>query len=126
MKTRWKAIKRALEAEKVDSSPRSPAEFWADFKARAELRPQEAAGAGTLRGHRGVLTWAAAAACTILVGIGVVWFGLIGTAGAVMATEVTELEVQAPHAAVIIMNDQPDDGTIVWIVGMEGDPGDGV
>lgn len=126
MKMSWKQIEKALKAER-EETPLPPAtEFWADFKARAKLCSQDTVEPRTVRQRRGVLAWASAAACTVLVGIGVVWCWLIGSTSVVMATEVTALEVDAVHSAVIIMNDKPEDGTIVWIVDMEDGEGGGV
>jgi hypothetical protein len=92
--------------------------FWEDFRARARLRPRAAPAraAAAAAAWRWPLAATAAAAAALLVAAYVAW----PEAPASPEVSVKSLEVVASHSAVLIMEDEPSRGTIVWVVGMDG------
>ena len=122
----WNDIKGGISTRQPPGQMLDKDEFWSDFKARAKLRSQET----PARNSRPlVLSWAVATACAVLLVAGIVKFQLTRSGDTVQhGSSVTSLDVMVPHSAVLIMNDEPDQGTIVWIVDMEmnGKNGDNV
>lgn len=117
-----KALKwRAVEAElaKRPAATQRPArgrdEFWSDFAARARLVRQEEPAAAMPAFPR--LRWAYAAAVAVLVVGLAVWFPF-RKAEPVAANPIRSFEVIAPHTGVIIMEDEQDRGTILWVTGL--------
>ena len=99
--------------------------FWSDFKGRVRMHPQHEPAAAAPRGV--IVRWAAAAACTVLLLTGVIVYQL-RNGGAVQpagGNVISWLDVQVPHAAVIMMNNDPEEGTVVWIVDPDVDSPEG-
>ena len=106
----------AKQVPDVEMTPSD--EFWPDFKARAKMRTQEAPDEN--RSRPAFLPWATAAACTVILLVSSIVLLLnVEKTTELKNTSVTSLDVMAPHSAVIIMNDDQGDGTVVWIVDME-------
>ncbi len=111
-------IERAIKEQPATKPMPEAAEFWSDFRARARLHPQQEYTRVHPRGW--FLGWSAATACAILL-LGVF---LIGLPTSSVGSEGKAFDVMVDHSAVIIMNDEPEQGTILWIVDMEiGDTG---
>jgi len=136
---------KKLSTEQIRTGLRKPGaapvpgadEFWSDFKARARLRNQEQPVEAPVMSISG--GWAMAlAACAVLTlaGYGLVLFlgGSEPRAPEIQAAEsrapeiqdrelssVKSLDVEVAHSAVLVMNDELDQGTIVWIVDMQTD-----
>lgn len=114
----WKKVESGLEQLEAPKPPTPAAEFWADFKARARMAPQQSAEPAV---HPALaMRWALAAAC-VLVLAGVTVGGFFMRPGPVGGTAIESLEVVASHTAVLIMNDESKPGTILWVVDMDDD-----
>ena len=118
---RWKNVRRALGVRQEPGMP-EPHTFWEDFRARARLRVQERPSIGRL--PRGMLVWRwAAVACSALVIAAIGYTFMPSTASALSSFD--EVEVIAPHGAVLILDDQDTQSTMLWIVDMStGDEGE--
>lgn len=118
-KSSWMQIEAGLRSRKAPPPLNDAESFKQDFKARATLMrqdPVEAHGAGWFP----VMSWryiAATAAVMLIVGV-VLW-----PSESPMVTQVKSLQVFAPHSGVIIMTDEDDLGTVVWVTDLES--GDG-
>ena len=95
-------------------------EFWTDFKARARLHVQDRPDPRPESSP--FLKWGLATACAAALVMLVVLRGLPGLSG--RGSHIKSLEVVASHSAVLIMEDQPTDSTILWIVDMSLENGD--
>ncbi|MBN1672753.1 MAG: hypothetical protein JXR37_17045 [Kiritimatiellae bacterium] len=118
----WREIKAGLKSQRLPGRMSEPVSFWADFRARARLRVQETplpAGAAPR-----ALRWALAAA-GVLILAGWLGFQWLPSASAEHAplNEIKSLEVLASHSAVLIMNDEPSQSTILWVVDMQSENG---
>ena len=110
-----KEVKEGLAALPPDASLRPADEFWSDFKARAHLRRQDVP--QPERSRLG-LAWAIPAACAaallLAAGLHVFSSGSAGAGGVIKS-----IEVIASHSAVLIMEDDVMESTVLWIVDME-------
>jgi hypothetical protein len=77
---------------------------------------QEEAVAAARSSPRVRWAWAAAAAA-VVIGLAV-WFPFRSPAS-MAANPIRSFEVIAPHTGVIIMQDQQDRGTILWVTGLD-------
>ena len=115
----WKEIERGL-SEQPAGTVKPAGEFWPDFEARARLvgqhEPRRIA-------RPALFSIAAASACAMLVLVGLAAHFLWGTWAGPTQNSIISLDVKAPHSAVVIKNDQPDEGTVLWIVDMEVENG---
>jgi hypothetical protein len=114
-------IDAVLSARKAPA-PRTDADSFArDFKARATLMRQDPVESGSIRWDRwGGWNWryvAAAVTVCLIVG-GVVW-----PARSAVVTQIKSLQIYAPHSGVIIMTDEHEQGTVVWVTDMESNDG---
>ena len=109
-------IKELLASRDAGQAPDAEA-FWSDFKARAKLVNQDMAGQPATASFAPGW-WAAATACAalLIVAGGVLLYR--GGSRDDTADEMT-LDVTAAHSAVLVIEDEASQGTIVWIVGME-------
>jgi hypothetical protein len=115
-KTPWNDVKKAIRDQAGSTPPMIPAEtFWSDFKARARLRHRETAAAPR---RIPIPRLALATACAIVAVAVVGTYVMMGPA-APPTNRIQSLEVKAAHSAVLIMDDETSDGTIVWVVDME-------
>ena len=107
---------------------RPATEFWQEFRARADAMPQDEP-AERAPAVRLFPRWVAAAAALLLV-CGGVWLAMLTTGprelvpppgnGTVLAraptgNEIKAVEVFVPTDGYIVMNDEPETGTILWI-----------
>ncbi|MFC1453436.1 hypothetical protein ACFLSJ_08855 [Verrucomicrobiota bacterium] len=129
MSPTWKQIRTALRDSRADAAMSDASDFWPEFRARAGLRSRDTV---VVPVHsRAPARWAVAAACVVLVAA-LTFFTVDLRASAAPLSSIKSLEVIASHSAVLIMNDEPSDSTILWIVGMElgeeqgGAHGDGI
>lgn len=120
-KTSWKRIRDILRRTPAPA-PRTDTEaFWADFKARARMVPQREPIVATRPLRMPVLRWGLAAAACILVAVGLFMARPGRQQVAVRGNVINSLEVIATHSAVLIMNDDTEPATIVWVAGMTED-----
>ena len=114
---RWNRVRERLERKQVAATPamRPRAEFWADFRARARMTPQTQAEEAPSRAWMPRWGYAvtAVAAMVLVAGLAV-WF----PSRKAPLNPIRSFEVVAPHTGVIIMEDQKDRGTILWVTGM--------
>lgn len=114
-------IDAALKAQRTDTPIREKEEFWSDFSARASLRTRELPRTPPLP-FPTILRWAATAACVI---IAIGWFGvrMIQPGAGGDPSRIESVEVMATHSAVMIIDDEPTESVILWVVDMEENGG---
>jgi len=119
MKVSDNKLDQALARQKPGVEPRPADEFWADFKARARLRTQDAPAR-----PRQALAWVTPLACAaaLVLAVGVY---MLSPPRDINGDVIKSVEVVASHSAVFIMEDKESKSAIVWIVDMETDPGNG-
>lgn len=118
---RWFKIGRVLR-DRPDA-PAAPARdgFWADFRARARMTPQEAPGTRHASPLQWVPEWTTAAVCVLLVLV-MGWYLLVpGARDDGSPNKVHSLRVSVPYAALLMMYDPSSKATIVWVDGMDMD-----
>ena len=115
-------IEEQLARRSVGKMPDAE-DFWSDFRARAKLVNQEkpAVPALVLLSPRG---WAMAAACAALLAFAVGGF-ILFQGGADESGNHMTLDVVAAHSAVLIIEDELSQGTIVWVSDMQSEDNDG-
>lgn len=120
MKTTDRDIRDALAARAARPAPRPADEFWPDFRARARLTPQDLPDAGPARP---AIVWAAPLACAalLLVAVGL---HIFSTPPPPAGEAIKSYEVVASHTAVIIMQDEETECTVMWVADMEPDTPD--
>jgi len=125
-KTSWNRIREILGRASTPP-PRTEAQaFWADFKMRARMYPQREPAAALPPRRMPVLRWALAAAACVLVVAGFFMARPFERRQvAARGNVINSLEVIATHSAVLIMNDDTEPATIVWVAGMT-DNGDSI
>ncbi len=104
-------------------APRTGADAFArDFKARASLMRQEPRAVESSQPARWFAwdwRYAAATATAVCIMVGfVIW-----PAHVALVTQIKSLQVFAPHSGVIIMTDENEAGTVVWVTDLESDDG---
>lgn len=114
---RWSGVRERLESKQVAANPamRTRDEFWADFRARARMTPQTQPEEAPSRAWMPRWGYAAAAVAAMVLVAGLaVWF----PSRKAPLSPIRSFEVVAPHTGVIIMEDEQDRGTILWVTGM--------
>lgn len=97
--------------------------FWSDFKARAQLMNQDQQVAEPMF-FFSVKRWMLATACAALLALLGGLFLSRSPGGASPESDMT-LNVIAGHSAVLMIEDEPSQSTIVWIVDMKAGDDDG-
>ena len=110
----WNAVKRTLTHADGGQTQREPDAFWSDFRARVRLVNQEERDTG--RHWTPIWSWATAAACSLLI-VGGLSYSWITTPGSL--SRIDSVEVIASHGALLIMEDEESQSTIVWVVDMQ-------
>ena len=100
---------------------RSREEFWSDFNARARLCMQETGQESNVMPL--VPRWAIAGVTAMLM-FAVITMKFAGQAEGGGYSTIEHLEVTAPHSAVLVMNDEDSQSTILWVVDMDNEPGE--
>lgn len=96
---------------------RNHEDFWSDFRARAKLHPQLEP--VTERDIPPWAPWLTAACAAALLAVFVLFpFGNQNGP----ASEILAVDVLARHSAVMIMNEDTSEGTVLWIYDMEFEP----
>ena len=119
-KRSWKEIEATLQADRPPAGMRPADAFWSDFKARARLCNQDSP--APARRSPSLMRWGLATACAAALAVLVVLQGLPGAPAG--GSHIKSLEVVASHSAVLIMEDEPTESTILWIVDMSLENGD--
>jgi len=115
----WLEIEAGLIRRKTPAMRSAVESFQQDFKARATFIRQETV-AETALSWFPVLNWryvVPAAAALLIAGL-VMW-----PSPTALVTQIKSLQVFAPHSSVIIMVDEKEPGTVVWVTDLES--GDG-
>lgn len=120
MSTRsWGQIQAGLRSRRTPPLQNDMESFRQDFKARASLMRQELP-VGRETSWFPLLRWrymAATAALLLAVGL------LFWPAASPLVTQVKSMQVLAPHSGVIIMTDEDNPGTVVWVTDLEAGEG---
>ncbi|MEI8139589.1 MAG: hypothetical protein WCI03_06955 [bacterium] len=119
-KNSWSEIEEGLRSQKAPPPQNDAESFQLDFKARASLMRQDSASPAAAFAWFPVLSWRigiATAAAVLIAGL-VLW-----PASSTLVTQVKSLQVLAPHSGVIIMTDEDNPGTVVWVTDLESDDG---
>jgi hypothetical protein len=117
MKTSWNKIEESLHDKKMQPETRDKESFWSDFRARVRLRSQDST--VSVRAPL-IWKWSVATACAALV-TAVVGFQLMHKPLTEATGPVKSLDVLAEHSAVIMMNDEASDATVIWVADMKID-----
>ena len=112
----WSEIKEILHGRRSGANMLAADEFWSDFRARARLRRQSLP--APARPAFVSPAWALASACAVVV---LAWIGFMAFRGADAAAQecVKSFTVTAPHGAVIMLEDEATQCTVLWVVDME-------
>lgn len=118
-KSSWKQIEEGLRSRKSPPPHNDSESFMQDFKARASLMRQTPVEAPSISrifisGWRYIGVTAAA-----LLMLGYFFWPAQST----LVTQVKSLQILAPHSGVIIMTDEDNSGTVVWVTDLEADDG---
>jgi hypothetical protein len=119
-KNSWNEIQAGLRSQKAPPPQNDAESFTQDFKARASLMRQDSASPAAPLALFPALSWRfgiATAAAVLIAGL-VFW-----PASSSLVTQVKSLQVLAPHSGVIIMTDEDNHGTVVWVTDLESDDG---
>ena len=122
----WDKIEAELRQQKPEKEPRPADEFWKEFKERAGEQAQDQD--EPLPRVRLFPRWIAAAAALFIVGVGI-WVVMANRGGPAgipgvgpiqvvdvgETTEINSIEVFAPHEGTVILSEDPDQGTVLWI-----------
>ena len=111
----WPDIKQAMDGCRQAPPLPDRDAFWADFRSRAQGCARQPPAPSPAR-------WVAAAALALV--LASLPFALLRVPPAGAANVINALDVQVAHQAVLIMDDAPSRGTVLWIV-TAGDEGNG-
>ncbi len=89
-------------------------EFWEDFRSRADGVSR----VELSRGPNQVVRLSAAVATVLLMLAGYVGLYRPG-AGVVERTEIKSLDIAVEHTSVFLLEDEQDEGTILWVGGID-------
>ncbi len=111
----WNDIRQTLKDDAAARPVPPAAPFWEEFRARSRMTPQwrtsHSPASVSIIFRRVTLS----ACATLLVAV----FSLYWLSGLpARATQIQSVEVIASHSAVLIMDDNSDDGTLLWVVDM--------
>ena len=131
----WKDIEKELRKEKVSGKAQDAESFWKAFKEKAAELPQDDRSAVKPPQLLPMPVWALAALFICLL-VSVSWFintdqtgpstpdrpdGPVVTSTSAPKSQVKSIEVLASWKSAVIMEDNPEIGTILWISGDEDD-----
>lgn len=131
--TNWKDIEQGLRAQPKPLPPRDSQDFWAEFRARAELAGQGESGLRLVPERSYRWQWAAGVAAALVLLLTVTLLSRpsgsqpLNTAGSAKVAlvvppsaknEVKALDVYAEHSGVMVLQGDDFSGTIVWITGL--------
>jgi hypothetical protein len=109
----WRAIREQIGRGSPRGEMTPAGAFWDDFRARARLHPQHEPETRVLPV---VLRWGLATACAALAVMAAAYVLTPGSSAGL--AEVKSVRVMAPHSAVLIMDNERAQSTILWISGM--------
>jgi hypothetical protein len=107
------SVQEAIRAEAV-SEPLTVNEFWGDFRARAQIHPQYVRTPTPIMHH--LLRWGAVAASCMLLMTGA---GIWRYSTPTVLSRIESFDVSVPHDAVMLLDDDESNSTLLWIVGMD-------
>ena len=128
----WDDIEKELKKEKISRKPQDAESFWKAFKEKAAELPQDGKEAAHAPRVIAMPIWSLAAVLAFLL-IGVSLFSIYEPAkpgggeqlppelAVTPKTEVKSIEVLASWKSAVIMEDNPEIGTILWISGDSSD-----
>ncbi|MEI6167737.1 MAG: hypothetical protein WCS52_11130 [bacterium] len=118
-KRSWAQIQTGLRSRRTPPPQNDTASFQQDFKARATLMRQDSPAEGAPLGFP-VLSWRyIAATVALFLAVGLYFW----PASSALVTQVKSMQVLAPHSGVIIMTDEDNPGTVVWVTDLEAGEG---
>ena len=118
---RWFKIKQMLRDRKgVPAGPAKDA-FWADFRARARMTPQEAPGTPRPFPALWIPEWTTAVVSVLLIAVAGWYFAVRVAGDDVPPNKVHSLRISVPYTALLMMYDPPSKSTIVWVDDMKVD-----
>jgi hypothetical protein len=129
MKTaiKWREVKNSLRAEhKTAPHPRPANEFWQAFEAHARLHPQQIP-SSVATNHRGNRFWhmpfnwvaLSGATASVLIALSGFFWLYLNNANANTYSTVKSYQVGVNHSAVVLLTDQAEQATILWVSGMD-------
>ena len=131
----WKQIEKELRKDQVPGKAQDAESFWKTFKEKADKLPQDAGNDAKPPQLLPMPVWALAALFICLL-VSVSWFvnhdssgsvkpdgpdGPVITSTSAPKSQVKSIEVLASWKSAVIMEDNPEIGTILWISGDEND-----
>ena len=90
-------------------------DFWSDFKKRLEIYPQVIPAKVEIAPV--FFRRAIAAGCMTLALMGISYYWMLDPLKEI--TQIQSVDVVASHSAVLILEDEAGDGTILWVVDMK-------
>ena len=119
-KTTWKAIEAELKKCDVSSKVRDKRAFWQEFKARSSGIKQEVPISSPSPLLFRTSTWIKLAACIALAGlISFVTVTQQTKETIFVKNKIKKIEVFASYSAMIILDGDNDDGTIIWLTDLD-------
>ena len=122
MNPKWADIDKALSEQRIDRRMADSDGFWEDFRAHAKLRSQESAVSAPSGTY--AWRWGLASACAVLV-VMVAGLRILPGIGEETTGTIKSIDVTAAHSAVMILDDENSESTILWIVEMDTDDENG-
>ena len=120
MSTRsWRQIQAGLRSWRTPPLQNDVESFRQDFKARASLMRQELPAEHEASWFPLLSGRYIAATAALLLAVGIRFW----PASSSLVTQVKFMQVLAPHSGVIIMTDEDNPGTVVWVTDLEADEG---
>lgn len=114
-KISWNDIRQTLKDDAAARPVPPAAPFWEEFRARARMTPQwqvsHSPASVSLIFKRVALS---TCATLLLAALSLYWLSGLPA----RATQIQSVEVIASHSAVLIMDDNSEDGTLLWVVDM--------
>jgi len=118
-KRSWMEIEAGLKRRKAPLPRHNSESFNQDFKARAVLMRQDPPHPPQTEGFP-LLRWSmiGASVAALLVAGFLTW-----PTSSSLVTQIKSLHITVPHSGVIIMTDDVNQGTVVWVTDLESEDG---
>lgn len=124
MRQSWTEIRSDLRKSAAVKVTPAAGEFWSDFRARARLRAQDRPETTTILSpwRRWTLASAGGLIAALLVLTGIL---MLRPRSSGEFSQMESLQIDAPHSAVLMMNDEDTQSTTVWILDLDADDAKG-